>query len=82
MRKIISAIMACVLVSGITFNVHAADFRSSLQKVKAVSYDSSQLAEYAEQVAVLVNKERIAYECSQSRFLRYSVKLQTSEQVK
>ena len=41
MRKIISAIMACVLVSGITFNVHAADFRSSLQKVKAVSYDSS-----------------------------------------
>ena len=61
MKKIISAIMACVLVSGITFNVHAADFRSSLQEVKAVSYDSSQLAEYAEQVAVLVNKERIAY---------------------
>lgn len=61
MRKIISAIMACVLVSGITFNVHAADFRSSLQEIKAVSYDSSQIAEYAEQVAVLVNKERIAY---------------------
>lgn len=61
MKKIISAIMACVLVSGITFNVHAANFRSSLQEVKAVSYDSSQLAEYAEQVAVLVNKERIAY---------------------
>lgn len=61
MKKIISAIMACVLVSGITFNVHAADFRSSLQEVKAVSYDSSQLAEYAEQVAVLVNKERNAY---------------------
>lgn len=61
MKKIISAIMACLLVSGITFNVHAADFRNSLQEVKAVSYDSSQLAEYAEQVAVLVNKERIAY---------------------
>lgn len=61
MKKIISAIIACVLVSGITFNVHAADFRSSLQEVKAVSYDSSQLAEYAEQVAVLVNKERITY---------------------
>ena len=61
MKKIISAIMACVLVSGITFNVHAADFRSSLHEAKAVSYDSSQLAEYAEEVAVLVNKERIAY---------------------
>lgn len=53
--------MACVLVAGITFYVHATDFRSSLQEVKAVSYDSSQLAEYAEQVAVLVNKERKAY---------------------
>lgn len=61
MKKIISAIMACVLVSGITFNVIAADFRRSLQEVKAVSYDSSQLTEYAEQVAVLVNKERNAY---------------------
>ena len=32
--------MACVLVAGITFYVHATDFRSSLQEVKAVSYDS------------------------------------------
>lgn len=61
MKKIISAIMACVLVSGIALNVHAADFRSPLQEVGTVSYDSSQLAEYAEQVAVLVNKERSAY---------------------
>lgn len=61
MKKIISAIMACVLVSGTAFSVHAADFKSSLQEVKAVSYDSSQLAEYAEQVAVLVNKERNTY---------------------
>lgn len=61
MKKIISAIMACVLVSVTAFNVHAADFRRSLQEVTAVSYDSGQLAEYAEQVAVLVNKERSAY---------------------
>lgn len=61
MKKIISAIMACVLVSGTAFSVHAMDFRSSLPEVKTVSYDSSQLAEYAEQVAVLVNKERNAY---------------------
>lgn len=61
MKKIISAIMACVLVSGTAFSVHAADFRSSLQEVTAASYESSQLAEYAEQVAVLVNKERNAY---------------------
>lgn len=61
MKKIISAIMACVLVSGTAFSVHAADFRSSLQEVTAASYDSSQLSEYAEQVAVLVNKERHAY---------------------
>lgn len=61
MKKIISAIMACVLVAGNTFYVHAADFRNSLQEIKAVSYDSSQLADYAEQIAVLVNKERKAY---------------------
>lgn len=61
MKRIISAVMACVLVSGTAFSVHAIDFRSSLQEIKAVSYDSSQIAEYAEQVAVLVNKERIAY---------------------
>lgn len=61
MKKIISAIIACVLVSGITFNVHAVDLRSSLKEVKAVSYDNSKLEEYAEQVAVLVNKERSAY---------------------
>ncbi|MDE7136980.1 MAG: hypothetical protein K2O29_00760 [Ruminococcus sp.] len=61
MKKIISAIMACVLVSGTAFSVHAVDFKSSLQEVKAVSYDTSQLAEYAEQVAILVNKERNAY---------------------
>lgn len=61
MKKIISAIMACVLVSGIAFNVHAADFRNPMPEVKTVSYDSSQLAEYAEQVAILVNKERKAY---------------------
>ncbi len=61
MKRIISAIMACVLVSGTAFSVHAMDFRSSLQENKTVSYNSSQLAEYAEQLAVLVNKERNAY---------------------
>lgn len=61
MKKIISAIIACVLVSGTAFNVHAIDFGHSLQEVTAASYDSSKLAEYAEQVAVLVNKERDAY---------------------
>lgn len=61
MKRIISAIMACVLVSGTAFSVHAMAFRSSLQEVRTVSYNSSQLAEYAEQVAVLVNKERNAY---------------------
>lgn len=61
MKKIISAITACVLLSGMVFNVHAIGFRGSLQEVTAVSYESSQLAEYAEQVAVLVNKERNVY---------------------
>lgn len=61
MKRIISAVMACVLVSGTAFSVHAIDFRSSLHEVKTVSYNSNQLAEYAEQVAVLVNKERNAY---------------------
>ena len=61
MKKIISAIMACILVSGTAFSAHAIDFRNLSQEVMSISYDSSQLAEYAEQVAVLVNKERNAY---------------------
>lgn len=61
MKKIISAIMACILVSGTAFSAHAIDFRNFSQEVTSVSSDSSQLAEYAEQVAVLVNKERSAY---------------------
>lgn len=61
MKKIISAIMACILVSGTAFSAHAIDFRNFSQEVTSVSSDSSQLAEYAEQVAVLVNKERNAY---------------------
>ena len=60
MKKIISAIMACTLVSGIAFNLHTNDF-SGIQEVKAVSYESDRLAEYAEQVALLVNRERNAY---------------------
>ncbi|MCM1008168.1 MAG: CAP domain-containing protein [Ruminococcus flavefaciens] len=61
MKKIISAIMACILVSGTAFSAHAIDFRNLSQEVMSASYDNSQLAEYAEQVAVLVNKERNAY---------------------
>ncbi len=61
MKKLISTIMACILVSGTAFSAHAIDFRSYPQEVTPVSYDSSQIAEYAEQVAVLVNKERSAY---------------------
>ncbi|MCM1230883.1 MAG: CAP domain-containing protein [Ruminococcus flavefaciens] len=61
MKKIISAVIACFLVSGTAFSANATDFRSSLPETATVSYDSSKLAEYAEQVAVLVNEERTAY---------------------
>lgn len=61
MKKIISAIMACTLVSGMALNLHTTDFRGGIQEAKAVGYENDQLAEYAEQVAVLVNKERNAY---------------------
>lgn len=61
MKKIISAIMACTLVSGMALNLHTTDFRDGIQEAKAVGYENDQLAEYAEQVAVLVNKERNAY---------------------
>lgn len=53
--------MACFLVYGTAFSVHAAGFRNSLPETVTVSYDSSKLVEYAEQVAVLVNEERTAY---------------------
>lgn len=53
--------MACILVSGTAFSVLAVDFRNSLQEVTVASYDSSKLSEYADQIAVLVNKERNSY---------------------
>ena len=59
-KKVISAVMACVLVCVIAFGVHAIGNENSSQEAASVSYDSSELAEFAEQVAVLVNKERTA----------------------
>ena len=59
-KKVISAVMACVLVCGIAFGVHAIGNENSSQEAASVFYDSSELAEFAEQVAVLVNKERTA----------------------
>lgn len=60
MKKIISATLACVLLCGAAFGVHATSLENSSLQVAAVSYDSSELAEYAERVAVLVNQERTA----------------------
>ncbi|MDE6036279.1 MAG: hypothetical protein K2G36_10265 [Ruminococcus sp.] len=53
--------MACALVSGMALNVHTPDFSSCVNEVKAVGYDNEQLEEYAEKVALLVNKERNAH---------------------
>lgn len=60
MKKVISAILTCVLIGGTAFGFHADGTRISLHEASAISYNDSELAEYAEQVAVLVNKERTA----------------------
>lgn len=59
-KKLISAAAACLLLCGAAFSVHAIEAENFPQEVLSVSYDSPELAEYAEQVAVLVNKERAA----------------------
>lgn len=61
MKQIISAIAACVLVCGTSLNAYAADTGFSLPETASISYADSNLAEYAEQVAVLVNQERTAH---------------------
>ena len=58
MKKLISTIMACILVSGTAFSAHAIDFRSYPQEVTPVSYDSSQIAEYAEHLAAIYSGVR------------------------
>lgn len=59
-KRIISIIAACSLLGTAAFSVHAIAQEHLTQDTAAVSYDSPELAEYAEQVAVLVNQERAA----------------------
>lgn len=61
MKQIISAIAACVLVCGTSLNAYAADTGFSLPETASISYADNNLAEYAEQVALLVNQERTAH---------------------
>lgn len=58
MKKIISGVMACFIMCGTAISVHAVSFGQ--QAVQSVSYDAPELEKYAEEVAVLVNKERLS----------------------
>ena len=60
-KKIISALTAFVLMFGAAFCIRTVDVVRTGQDISAASYASSELAEYAEQVAILVNQERAAY---------------------
>lgn len=61
MKRLISAVTACVLLCGTVISVHAAEETYPTKETLQTSYDSADAAEYAEQVAILVNKERAAY---------------------
>lgn len=59
-KKIISVITMCTLITGTVFSVKAADKSDIGQEADTSSYSNADLFEYAEEVAVLVNKERKA----------------------
>lgn len=59
-KKIISVITMCTLITGTVFSVNAADKSDTGQEANTSSYSNADLFEYAEEVAVLVNKERKA----------------------
>lgn len=60
-KRIITIFTACSLACTAAFSVHAAEPKDhTTQKALAVSYENPELAEYAEQVALLVNNERTA----------------------
>lgn len=59
-KRIIPIIVAAMISGSAAFNTAAIEQKNTLQSTAAVAYDSAELAEYAEQVAVLVNRERMA----------------------
>lgn len=60
LKKIISVITMCTLITGTVFSVNAVDKSDIGQEADTSSYSNADLFEYAEEVAVLVNKERKA----------------------
>ena len=58
MKKIISVIAMFTLISGTVFSVNAVNKPNDEHETAALSYADANLKEYAQQVAVLVNKER------------------------
>lgn len=61
LRKLVTAAVVCVFVFGATFGAYAMSMEKFAQGISAASYDSAELAGYAEQIAKLVNTERAAY---------------------
>ena len=68
LRKLTTIAVACVCALGITTGTYIVKSNSNserpeqaVQGISTVSYDNSQLSEYADQIASLVNKERASY---------------------
>lgn len=59
-KRIISIVTTCMLACTAAFSVHAVEQEKIPQDTLSVSYDAANHAEYAEQVAALVNQERAA----------------------
>lgn len=57
-KWIVSVIAACTVLASAAFSVHAIERQNIPQTAKMASYDSPELAEFAEQVAAMVNRER------------------------
>ena len=61
LRKLVTIAAACAFIFGATFGTYALNMEKTLQEISAASYDSINSADYADQVAALVNSERAAY---------------------
>ncbi len=79
LKKAAAAAVSCIFMFGAAFGAYAMNSEKNIQETSSASYDSSDLAEYAEQIAGIVNSERASYGLSP---LKFSPKLSQAANVR
>ncbi len=79
LKKAAAAAVSCIFMFGAALGAYAMNNEKNIQETSSASYDSSDLAEYAEQIAGIVNSERASYGLSP---LKLSPKLSQAANVR